>query len=107
MTNKRLQIEKMENLLNSMYQNSAQRIVIESIYARERCKDFDGSRINVHRLVAEDLVSSGYGDLKAFAERLKNKSNKHELICSGALVRRDYTFTDKDINELLGEFLGE
>lgn len=55
---------------------------------------------------AEYLVNAGYGNLKEFAERLKSKSNKQELVCSGALLRREYTFTDKIINELLEEYLG-
>ena len=34
---------------------------------------------------------------KEFAERLKEKSGKVEMVCSGALVQRDYTISEKHL----------
>ena len=45
--------------------------------------------------------------IKEFAERLKEKSSKMELVCSGALVKRDYTIDEKTLNNLAKEMVGE
>lgn len=44
---------------------------------------------------------------KEFAERLKEKSGKVEMVCSGALVQRDYTISEKTLDNLLKKLVGE
>lgn len=44
---------------------------------------------------------------KEFAERLKEKSRKVEMVCSGALVQRDYTISEKTLDNLLKKLVGE
>lgn len=41
---------------------------------------------------------------KECIERVKENSNKMELVCSGALVRTDYTITKETLDNLLNEF---
>lgn len=43
--------------------------------------------------------------IKEFAERLKGNSNKRDFVCSGALVKTDYTITEKELNNLLKEMV--
>ena len=43
---------------------------------------------------------------KEFAERLKEKSGKVEMVCSGALVQRDYTISEKTLDNLLKKIGG-
>ena len=45
--------------------------------------------------------------VKEFAERLKEKSGKVEMVCSGALVQRDYTISEKTLDNLLKEMVGD
>ena len=45
--------------------------------------------------------------VKEFAERLKEKSRKVEMVCSGALVQRDYTISEKTLDNLVKEMVGE
>ena len=44
---------------------------------------------------------------KEFVERLKEKSGKVEMVCSGAIVRTDYTITKDDLDNILEEMAGE
>ena len=44
---------------------------------------------------------------KECAEKLKEKSIKIEFVCSGALVRTDYTITKDDLDNLVKEMEGE
>ena len=39
--------------------------------------------------------------------KVKENSNKMDLVCSGALVRRDYTITEQKLDTLLKELAGE
>lgn len=45
--------------------------------------------------------------IKEFAERVKEKSSKLEMVCGGALVKRDYTIDEKILNNLAKEMAGE
>ena len=45
--------------------------------------------------------------IKEFAERLKEKSGKMEMVCGGALVKRDYTIDEKTLNNLVKEMVCE
>ena len=45
--------------------------------------------------------------VKEFAERLKEKSGKVEMVCSGALVQRDYTISEKTLDNLIKEMVGD
>lgn len=45
--------------------------------------------------------------IKEFVKRLKEKSSKMELVCSGSLVRRDYTIDEEIIDNLVKEMVGE
>ena len=52
------------------------------------------------------------GEIKAEAykeciQKIKEKSNKEQLVCSGALVRTDYTITEEILANLLKELVGE
>ena len=44
---------------------------------------------------------------KECIEKVKENSNKMELVCSGALVRTDYTITEDALDNLLKEMVGE
>ena len=44
---------------------------------------------------------------KECIEKVKEHSNKTELVCSGALVRTDYTITKEKLDNLLKELVGE
>lgn len=57
-------------------------------------------------------IGKMYSEIKAeavkeFAERLKEKSGKVEMVCSGALVQRDYTISEKTLDNLLKELVGD
>ena len=45
--------------------------------------------------------------IKEFAERLKEKSSKISLVCSGALVKTDYTIAGTDLDNLVKEMVGD
>ena len=44
---------------------------------------------------------------KEFVERLKEKSGKVEMVCSGAIVQRDYTISEKTLDNLVKERVGD
>ena len=44
---------------------------------------------------------------KEFAERLKEKAEKKQIVYGGALVRTDYTMSGNQLNNLLKELVGE
>ena len=44
---------------------------------------------------------------KEFAERLKEKSKKTEIVCSGALITTSYAISSKNLEILLKELVGE
>ena len=57
-------------------------------------------------------IGKMYSEIKAetvkeFAERVKEKSSKLELVSSGALIKRDYTIDEKTLNNLVKEMGGE
>ena len=64
---------------------------------------------------ARDLFKSTVGQLKQAKaeaykeciEKVKEHSNKAELVCSGALVRTEYTITKEKLDNLLNELVGE
>lgn len=42
---------------------------------------------------------------KELAERVKEKSGKMEMVCSGALVQRDYTISEKTLDNLVKDMM--
>ena len=44
---------------------------------------------------------------KECIQKIKAKSKKEHLVCSGASLRTDYTITDKELNNLLKELVGD
>ena len=38
---------------------------------------------------------------------MKENSNKMDLVCSGALVKRDYTITEETLDNLSKELVGD
>lgn len=53
-----------------------------------------------------------YDTIKAEAykeciEKVKEKSKKTEIVCSGALVTMSYAISNKNLNNLLKELVGE
>lgn len=42
-----------------------------------------------------------------FLQLIKEKSCKVEMVCSGALVQRDYTISEKTLDNLIKEITGE
>ena len=52
----------------------------------------------------QNLKAEAY---KEFAERLKEKAKKTEIVCSGALITTNYSISDKNFNNLLKEMTGE
>ena len=53
-----------------------------------------------------------YSEIKAeaykeFAERLKEKAQKTEIVCSGALITTNYSISAKKFNNLLKELVGD
>ena len=52
----------------------------------------------------EDAKSEAY---KECIEKVKENSNKMEMVCSGALVGTDYTITKEKLDNLLKELVGE
>ena len=55
----------------------------------------------------EELKTAKAEAYKECIEKVKEHSNKTELVCSGALVRTDYTITDKELDNLLKELVGD
>ena len=45
--------------------------------------------------------------IKEFAEMFKEKSNKTDLVFSGALVKRDYTISEEHLDNLVKEMVGD
>lgn len=44
---------------------------------------------------------------KECIEKVKGNSNKRDFVCGGALVKTDYTITEKELNNLLKEMVGD
>ena len=44
---------------------------------------------------------------KECIEKVKENSNKMDLVCSGALVKRDYTITEETLDNLSKELVGD
>ena len=58
-------------------------------------------------VISETIVNAGYGDLRAFAEKLKNKAIRQQEFV-GELAIGDIEYVKvKDIDKTLNEFLGE
>ena len=55
-------------------------------------------------MVLDNVRAEAY---KECIEKVKEHSNKMELVCSGALVKTDYTITDEDLDNLLNELVGD
>ena len=55
----------------------------------------------------DDIFKAKVEAVKEFAERVKEKSSKLEMVCSGAVVKRDYTIDEKTLNNLVKEMAGE
>ena len=93
-------------------------------------KNYDGSYINFRTLAhALDLINhlqaenerlehqletlcltlklAKFEAYKECIQKIKVKSKKEHLVCSGASLRTDYTITDKELNNLLKELVGE
>lgn len=51
----------------------------------------------------EELKTAKAEAYKECIEKVKENSNKTELVCSGALVRTDYTITEEALDNLLKE----
>ena len=75
--------------------------------------EIENYRHNNQKLVVENLqMIKSIKHLKAeaikeFAERLKDKSSKISLVCSGALVKTDYTIAGTDLDNLVKEMVGD
>ena len=105
--NKRL--EKEVNLVSIQFQDLQERYEeaqaeIESLkifrgYAEKRASDY--------RTMRDKYLNAKSEAYKEFAERLKEKSGKVEMVCSGALVQRDYTISEKTLDNLVEEMEGE
>ena len=67
-------------------------------------KEFDIMRFTTAKRWVKEAKAEAY---KEFAERLKEKSKKTEIVCSGALITTNYSISDKNFNNLLKELVGE
>lgn len=70
------------------------------------------AKVNHYNYCYDNFVNKPIRRIKAEAykeciEKVKETSNKTELVCSGALVRTDYTITEKKLDNLLKELVGE
>ena len=55
----------------------------------------------------ERAYKNGYDKAaKEFAERLKEKATKIELVCSGALVKTEYTISKESLENIAAEMVG-
>lgn len=54
--------------------------------------------------LAEEIQIAKAEAYKECIEKVKEHSNKTELVCSGALVSTDYTITEESLDSLLNEF---
>ena len=69
----------------------------------ERLQSINDSFTDIGKLYSE-IKAEAY---KECIEKVKEHSNKMELVCSGALVRTDYTITKEKLDNLLKEMVGE
>lgn len=98
-------------------------------YDKEKGIDFLRDALNlINRLEAENErlkkekdeyaylydkhINTAFSHIKAEAykeciQKIKVKSKKEHLVCSGASLRTDYTITDKELNNLLKELVGD
>ena len=72
-----------------------------------RMRMLNGSAIASYEDLQNYIQEEKSEAVKNFAERLKEKANKMELVCSGALVRRDYTIDEEILDNLVKEIIGE
>lgn len=95
--------------------NEIPKLALDLINRQEAEKE--SLKAEVERLKEQNtIVKDGFielqklhSEIKAEAykeciEKVKENSNKMELVCSGALVRTDYTITKKSLDSLLNEF---
>ena len=77
-------------------------------HTQEECSQCPFNESNcMAKRQAKALVNAGYGDLRAFAEKLKNKAIRQQEFV-GKLAIGDIEYVKvKDIDKTLNEFLGE
>lgn len=62
------------------------------------------TEINMFRGYDEEIKAEAY---KECIEKVKEKSKKSEIVCSGALVTTSYLISAKNLNNLLKELVGD
>lgn len=84
-------------------QNNFHEKIEEQEAANERLnKEVD--RLSQVVLYHEGQIAEAKAEvIKEFAEKVKVSSNKTDLICSGALVRREYTITEESLDQIAKE----
>lgn len=55
----------------------------------------------------EQLKTAKAAAYKECIEKVKEKSKKSEIVCSGALVTTSYLISAKNLNNLLNELVGD
>lgn len=122
-------LRKEVNLVSIQFQDLQERYE-EAQAEIERLKSMNQSKLDtIHDLQSQNKILSKNADtafqeglnerrdlfgseikakvVKEFAERLKEKSGKMEMVCSGALVQRDYTISEEILDNLVKEMVGE
>lgn len=87
---------EVERLKNAYKQCAWERDIFAEDMKEEIKKDCSYLMLDIKTIKAEVY--------KECIEKVKETSNKTELVCSGALVRTDYTITKKTLDNLLKEF---
>ena len=79
---------------------------------RDRALKAEAEIKDLQKVIVDDFASEYDNKIKAEAykeciEKVKENSNKTELVCSGALVSTDYTITEEALDNLLKELVGD
>lgn len=86
---------EIERLKNAYKQCAWERDIFAEDIKQEIKKDCSYLMLDIKNIKAEAY--------KECVEKVKEKASKTEYVCSGALVKTDYTITDKELDKLLKE----
>ena len=73
----------------------------------EQLRDYNENLQTANTALSNEILEAKAEAYKECIEKVKEHSNKTELVCSGALVRTDYTITKESLDNLLKELVGD
>ena len=104
--------ELMSNALNLINRLQAEKeelkIEVDFLRATKNLNQSEFEELKIKLELKEVMLKLAKAEAyKECIEKVKETSDKTELVCSGALVRTDYTITEKKLDNLARELVGE